>query len=507
MGRVQLCGVLVAVALALVWTGCAVDGGGEGSCDPAYPGAGSEAGTVLHVATSCQVETPDGSASRPYSTISEALETAESGTVIVVAPGTYAENLTITTDGIAILGSSDPDDSDKAGIILQSPDPTASITAFGASDVLLRGFDIQSPIVAGVWVVGGSATVEGSRISDAQADADGQFGFGILGTAEVGIILQRTAITGSAMTGVLIQDGKGTISITDCTLSDNGRGGIRLENIPDGATISGNQLTSNLELGIGVFSGVGIILQNNGVHDTQGDQGGVADGIVVAELKDGEGTPFGASEVEIGGDPGKGDGHLGNTVTGSERIGVLISGDVAGIILQNEASVSGFAGIWLQKGAGGMDGISVTGNMVTDNSFLGISVGAGTYADIQANTITDTEEGQFIDPKSIGTIQMGDGIGVFDGASATIRSNIISFNARAGILGDGLDMSGCEIADNTFEGNGNGDIVLQNVGVTAAEVTADGSVEVLPAGAGVSVLLETNDPDGFEVGGSATDLQ
>jgi len=41
---------------------------------------------------------------RPGHSIQAAINAARPGTTIVVKPGTYAENLTITTDGITLLG-------------------------------------------------------------------------------------------------------------------------------------------------------------------------------------------------------------------------------------------------------------------------------------------------------------------------------------------------------------------------------------------------------------------
>lgn len=507
--------IVTAIAALTALTALGCEGTASGvpttdGCQATYPDAAG-ATLVLHVAASCDSEVPDGSAAQPYQTIGEAIEAATPGTTIVVESETYEENLVIAKENLTILGEVSTDGSELTGIVLQSPDPKASITVQGVAGVVLRGVHIIDPTVAGVWVVGGSATITDSSVSGAMANADGAFGFGVLSTNKAGIVLQNTAITGSEATGILLQNGEGLSSVTDSDVSGNGRGGIRFENMPDGSTIAGNTLNANMEVGIGIFSSVGIVLQNNGVHDTmKGGPKESADGIIVAELISAAGESFGPSEVMMGGDAGKADGHLGNTVTGSGRIGVLMSGDVSGIVLQNEVRENGRAGIWLQSGAGmgSTAGIVLQNNAVVDNHFLGISLAAGTSAEVTGNVVSgtraDVPEGTaVVVGPDLANVTMGDGIGVFAGATAIVIGNTISDNARAGILGDGLNVDTTTISGNSYNDNSTGSIVLQNVAPNALADETDGEVTTMGAGEALGTLKEANDMDGFGMGSEA----
>ena len=482
------------------------------ACEASFAAAPEGAQGVHYVAPSCAGEAQDGTIEAPFETISQAIEAANPGDTLLVESATYAENLILTKEGLSILGEVRTDDAQQVGIILQSPDPNASVIVAGVTGIILQSVHISDPTLAGVWVDGGSAEVHHSSVSGAKVNAEGQYGFGVLATNKAGIILQQTAITGSASTGVLLQNGEGASAVIDCQVDGNGRGGIRLENMPTDTALTGNSLSNNVEVGIGVFSSVGIILQNNGVFDTQiGGPSQSGDGIIVSELKGGDGSSFGPSDVVLGGDAGKADGHLGNTVSGSRRVGILMSGEVAGIILQNEASQNHRAGVWLQSQAGSDEaspGIILQDNSVTDNHFLGISIGAGAEATVENNLITGTREKRadggvpVIGPDGASE-KMGDGLGVFAGATAHIVGNMISGNTRAGILGDGLDVDNTTIADNSYDANATGSIILQNVAPNSFAGATNGEITTLGEGEELDVVKEANDAAGFGLGDQA----
>jgi hypothetical protein len=269
------------------------------------------------------------------------------------------------------------------------------------------------------------------------------------------------------------------------------------------------------------LSVVGIWLQNNGVHDTQpGGPSQSADGVLIADLKDADGVSYGASEIVVGGEQAEDATSLGNQITGNSRVGMLLSGDVSSVIMDNESDTNGRAGIWLQNNAGMKAGIwlqqqAATGiwlqshhaeagiwlqnNGAMGNSFVGISVGAGARATVMSNVISDTEEGQMIDPQSIGTISMGDGIGLFANSSARVEGNSITGNARLGVLGDGLSADSV-IAGIEFSGNGAGEVALQ--GLSGDARPSGDNVDGVSAQteSSFSVVPESNDPNGFASG-------
>ena len=246
-----------------------------------------------------------------------------------------------------------------------------------------------------------------------------------------------------------------------------------------------------------------------------------ADGIMIAELKDSEGVSFGSSEVVVGGDETDSDEPLGNQISGNGRVGLLLSGDVSSVIMHNESDTNGRAGIWLQDSAGMKAGIwlqsqAKTGiwlqshhadagiwlqdNGARGNSFVGVSVGAGARAALMSNDISDTEPGQMIDPESIGTISMGDGIGLFSGSEARVEGNSITGNSRLGILGDGLS-SASVVSGNIFADNAQGSIALQ--GMTDDAMPSGDDMAGVSSASGASsfaVTPESNDPNGFSSG-------
>lgn len=510
--------------------GCADDPEGATTpsvppCEALYPE--SVGSPMVYVAPSCAGDGSDGSHDSPYGTIQEAIDASPDGATILIAPGSYPENLTVQTAGITLVGSSDGAPALEATVTLEAPDvDQAAIHVTGAMDATVQGIHVLNPGVAGIWLQDGSLTVVDSQISSAAGDSDGAFGFGVLAEEPVGIWLQRTAITGCAATGVLIHGSTGAISIHENTIDGNQRGGLRIEDHQAGGVIADNSFDGNLETGIALLSVVGIWLQNNGVHDTQpGGPTQSGDGVLITELQDADGVSYGTSEVVVGGDASAGEPPLGNQISGNSRVGLLLSGDVSGVIVGNASDTNGRAGIWLQNNAGRKDGIWLqqqadTGiwlqshhaeagiwlqaNGAMGNSFVGISVGAGARASLMSNVITDTEAGQMIDPEGIGTISMGDGVGLFADATARVEGNSIVGNARLGVLGDGLS-SDSVIAGNECAENGAGDMALQ--GVSSAEMPSGSDVdpERMSTGGAYSVVPEANDPNGFGSGHAVMD--
>ncbi len=489
-------------------------------CDAAFPETAAE--SVVYVAPSCAGDAADGTKQRPFGSIQEALDGASEDTTIVIEPGSYAENLRVQTSGITLLGSTDGVTPQDAAVVLNAPDQgAAAIWLQDAGDAVIQGIQIVTPGVAGIWLQRGALTVKDTLIEGATGTADGAFGFGLLAEEPAGIWLQRSAITGSASTGVMIHGSTGELSIQDNTIDGNARGGIRVESHADGGLISGNNLTGNFESGIALLSVVGIWLQNNGVHDTKaGGPAMSADGVLIAELRDADGVSFGNSEVIVGGDESESDQPLGNQLTGNGRVGLLLSGDVSGVIVANDSDSNARAGIWLQDSAGMKAGIwlqsqAKTGIWLQDhhaeagiwlqnngargNSFVGISVGAGARASIISNEVADTQAGQMIEPGGIGTISMGDGVGLFAGSEARVESNVLSGNSRLGILGDSLS-SDSVIEGNEFLDNAAGSVAIQ--GASSGEMPTGQDIDGVESSAAgsYSVMPESNDPNGFSSG-------
>jgi parallel beta-helix repeat protein len=145
---------------------------------------------------------------RPGHSIQAAIDAAQPGTTIIVKPGTYAENLTITTDGIRLLGHGAKlvPPANPQPTICSDPDPaTDGICGVGQVDFS----DPNNPVVVDPL---DNVTINGLTISD--FPGSGIFFFGAhnpnvigvraLGNEEYGIA--RFTSTGGKIVGSVAKD-------------------------------------------------------------------------------------------------------------------------------------------------------------------------------------------------------------------------------------------------------------------------------------------------------------
>lgn len=461
------------------------NGGGEACVIDKYPSAPAGATGVLHVSSGCPSSGADGSAAHPYPTITDALEKSAAGGTLLVAPGTYEENVSIDHD-IAIVGPTTPGNAgEEAGIILQAPAPDAVVVSAGAT-ATLTGFHIKGAQGIGVYAKGGTANVSASKIEGTVVDSIGN-GYGATSSQNGAIILQDVGVTTSAVIGVYATGG--TLTVDKCDISKNKGPGVRLDHTSADATISNSTLNGNGDFAVGVFSSGAIILQNH-IADT-----------VPAALKMGDGILAGgiyATDAMGNQGPYLGDSHVtahDNVITNSARVGALMSKGASGIILQNNqisgsASSAAFgAGIWIQAGAGGATGNKLDGNILTGNKFSGIGLSGDTHGIILQN---NQVSGTMMAPTYLGLSQVtiGDGISLFKGASAQVLNNQSSNNGRFGMILDGqADASSTTITGNTLNKNDWYGIILQNQPALAPDITTNttlnntkGATLTVPAG-------------------------
>ncbi len=435
------------------------------ACKGDFPEAPPGAAAQVFVAAGCD---GDGSREKPFGRVQQGVEAASKGAAVLVTPGSYAENVRITTDDVWLIGSSDGADADAAGIIIQAPQPHA-VTVDGALGVTLRGLHIVDAAGSGVWVSGGGATLEGSRVEGTTAPEAAPFGYGVLASSGADLMLKTSVVSGSAGVGVLVSGAHGIIIQNQIT--GNGAGGVRVESSSGDVRVEANTLDANVEVGVGYFSSHGIIIQNQIKGTLRGDLAG--DGVIVASLA-GAAT---ASNVEV----------RDNTVETSTRVGVLFGAGSRGIIIQNVARENGSkeagigAGIWVQGTPGDAAGLDIEKNEITGNRFVGLALTAGARGIIIQNTASGTTAGSV--PLGVDIAEIGDGIGVFAGSSASIeQANVIENNFRAGILVSDADGAATSIKGNSVRGNEHG-IIIQNEGTDTVDA-ADGAntVETNTAG-------------------------
>jgi parallel beta-helix repeat protein len=416
-----------------------------------YPAAPDGAASLLHVSAACPAELADGTAGHPYTTITEALTKATPGAAILVAPGTYTENLTISQD-VAVIGTSNVTSPSAADVVINAPAEHAILVTKGEK-VTLQGLRVASATGTGILVQGASVTVDGCAVENTKVGGGGVVGSGagVVSTGDGSIILQNSAITGAAGMGIYVGSAKAII--LQSTIRGSGGPGIRLDKTTDQVRIEGSTIEENTQMGIGVFSSRAIILQSV-VKNTKVDAGSIGDGVVVASTADAAMKP---SDIEMS----------DTEITGNARVGLLCAGGTRAIILQNN-TIQGNglpatfgAGIWIQGGAGGVEGNLIDGNTISGNKFVGLGMTGDTHGIIlQNNMVTGTVLGSTF--LGVETIDVGDGIGVFKGASAKLLGNTVQANARIGLILDEASGATTVIQKNTFQDNDQYGIILQN---------------------------------------------
>ena len=467
--------VLALVAgLSAVVLAFSCGGGDGGSCAATdYPAYGKAADNILYVSVKCAGAEEDGTLDHPFASIGAALSAAPEGAAILVAPGTYEEEQTLlVSQPIALIGSGRWDEESGEyidGTVVKSSQANA-LYVDGALGVTIRGLTLSEPVAAGLVVRdSGNLELAENHVAGVNKTPAGEFGLGIAVSDSENVTLRANFVQDCESVGILVS--LSTVSVIENRVNGCVEG-IRLSECPpftgeqneaskEPVEAGGNVLKGNFSSGLNILSSI-VRLTGNTVEDTVAVDGlalGAADGLVAACLEDGatQGRP---AVIWFGGD-GEAEG---NTVTGSARVGVLISDETEVVDFSHnlvEGNLGG--GVWIQ-----IESVvqSMTANTITGNTFIGVGLTAGAGANIggdtpaSANLIAQTQALQ----------TMGDGIGVFDDSRATIRSNHVLDNFRAGIIVDNAEGELVQISDNVIDG-GEYDIVLQ--GGADSEVPPD----------------------------------
>lgn len=452
MGRIT---IQVGALLALPWGGLIGCGSSASECPTdAYPPAPSGVTGIVHVSAECPDDGADGSAQHPYPEIQRGIDRAPEGGAVLVAPGSYEETLRISKQ-VAVIGAPQDSGPEAAVVLLKAPDAKAVRVDGQAKNVRLQGIWIVAPIAVGVDVrEGAEVTLDSMRIEGARTDSGGNFGYG----SDVGdnglMIWCRSEVTGSAAAGVVINGGRSNIE--NSTFSDNQGGGIVVYEATGEVNIHDNVIAGNAQSGITILSSR-VRIENNQIEDTRATGAAeFGDGILVAVAsREGDGQPAGEAVGVI----------EGNTIRGSARVGVLFSGGVVGELRDNHiegnAKDTSFgAGVWLQGGAGASTAIEIATNEIVGNRYVGVGLTSGAQARIAQNTAIS---GSVNGTSFVGATEVliGDGIAVFDGASASIQGNAIEENGRFGVIFDGA-LDTASLSDNRIEGSGSFGLVAQN---------------------------------------------
>jgi parallel beta-helix repeat protein len=207
---------------------------------------------------------------RPGESIQAAVDSASPGTTIVVRPGTYAEHVTITTDGIRLLGFGatlvPPDEHPPSpcsfgeesidGICAvgeaEFPDPEGPpVVTDPVSDVTVSGFTVEGFEGTGIVFLGADDPV----VTSTRTVDNGEYGVARFFSTGGSILANRAS--GSAEAGIYVGDSADAdVLIVGNEVFDNGLYGFFLRDAGNGRLV-GNRAHDNC---------VGAIVLNTGAN-------------------------------------------------------------------------------------------------------------------------------------------------------------------------------------------------------------------------------------------------
>jgi len=344
---------------------------------------------TIHVAKTGSDLTGNGSVDDPYATIQKGIGMASAGDTVLVAAGTYVENIRFFGKAITVTSTHPGSPAVVAATIIDG-DAINSVVIFQdgeGNDTVITGFTIQNGYaVIGSGLGGGiycynysSPTIRGNVITGNTADI---WGGGIFCYWYSTAVIEGNTITGN----------------------HNGDHGGQGPGIMVGhystPTIEGNTITGNYGGpggGIYCYDHASPTITNNTISGNDGTLGG---GIMC----DWESSPTIA----------------GNTITGNvDGGGIFCNMDSSPTITDNTISDNAGEGIWCHESSA-----TITGNTITGN-----------YAQFTGGGIHCTKSDPMIAYNTItGNAAEGSGGGVFctRDASPTIAYNTISGNIAGG---------------------------------------------------------------------------
>ncbi|HEX6467736.1 MAG TPA: right-handed parallel beta-helix repeat-containing protein [Streptosporangiaceae bacterium] len=199
---------------------------------------------------------------RPGQSIQAALDAARPGDTVVVRPGTYRENLEMTTDGVTLVGQHamlEPPDvatprrcSEAVGIpngfgicvagTLVNGRPPAVVRP--VENVTIRGMIVGKFPSTGIEAIG----ADGLRVEHSVATGGDQYG--ILVSQSTDTVVAHNLATGGEEAGIYVGDSpKGRTVVRDNDVTENGLFGVFIRNSSHGI-ITGNRISHNC-VGIG----------------------------------------------------------------------------------------------------------------------------------------------------------------------------------------------------------------------------------------------------------------
>lgn len=147
-----------------------------------------------------------------YPSLAEAVEAAEDGAVVVLAPGSYNDPVDVVGCALTIQAAEGPG---TAVIDLSGTDDTA-MTCGGGGTLTLHGVTVRGG-------GGGAVTVRGGTLVMAQCEVSADGGAVVSGTDGAELRLDRTTLSGGRV-GLVLDDA--TAQVVDCTVQDVSDDGV-----------------------------------------------------------------------------------------------------------------------------------------------------------------------------------------------------------------------------------------------------------------------------------------
>ena len=283
----------------------------------------------------------------PGGSIQAAIDAAAPGTVIRIAPGTYNQALTIHTPNLTLLGLG----GSGGGVVLQNPggaEDGIAVTAEG-SGVAILNLTVRGFQGNGVHLDG----VDGFRLSGITAQDNGEYGLFPVHSSHG--VIAGCRVSGHSDTGIYVGQSRDVAILGNVTFANVN--GIEIENSSDVRAIANETYDNTAGILVVVLPGLDvkatahILIAGNRVHDNNHANFGNPQDIVAV-------VPPGSGILVVGADTVT---VAGNAVTGNQFVGIglgssLTLGALAGL------PPSAFADIDPDP-----DGVRVLGNHVTGN--------------------------------------------------------------------------------------------------------------------------------------------
>lgn len=471
----------VVASLALGTAGC--NAGENTSACADLPTA---TGPAVFVSSTCGSATGTGSAASPFLTISAGVKAATPGTTVAIGPGSYAESVVVPA-GVHLLGAGLGKTSIEPPVVAKGSAPGIAVTGSGKTAV--EGLTVKGATGTGIQANGAELVVTAVQVTATKA-ADNVAGHGIQLVGGAGLTCTSCVITDNVGVGVLAAQ-VGTVAIIDPTFKPNARGttetGIIDPTFAPASQVSNNKgggisiidptfapaktddlaaeavrivatdVSGNTGFGIAVYGG-GLSVERSAIRNTIRKQQGLhdfADGIVL-----GKSERTAKAQVRI---------DVGSFIGGNERAG-LLAAQPSDVQVEGEIAGNGMGGVWAQ-GKETLVRLRPSA-CLAKNALVGVAAIGGATLDIDGSRIEGTTMRKFGPPGGGMPIEVGDGVGIFGKARATIKNARIAENFRAGLLlndaaATATNEVDVEVTGTNFIG-GNFGVVVNKGGAAAA---------------------------------------